>query len=145
MHQERPVGLEYFEHAEVQSSTTCDAPEVIVGNDVTVEIAMINAGKNPAFLVKIMGIVMEGPELRKKPVSYNLKKAHLDMKGRRLDPFKTEELKLTYRSLKKGTYTLKPRIHYLEASGRYRLHESESVTIKMQELGISGWLKGPSK
>ena len=142
---EQPVGLEHFEHAEIQSSTTCDAPEVTVGDDVTVEIEMINAGKNPAFLVKITGIVMEGLELRKTPVPYSLKKTHLDMKGRRLDPLKTEELKLTYRSLKKGTYTLKPRIYYLEASGKYRLHESAPVTIKVQELGIKGWLKGPGK
>ncbi len=143
LHRERPVGLEHFEHAEIQSSTTCDSPEVIIAEDFTLEIEMVNAGKNPVFLIKIMGIVMEGLELRKTPVPYSLKKTHLDMKGRRLDPLKTEELKLTYRSLKKGTYTLKLRIRYLEASGKYHLHKSRSVTIKVQELGISGWLKGP--
>lgn len=112
-------------------------------DDIEIEIEMINASKNPTFLVKITGIVTEGLELTKAPIPYSPKKTHQDMKGRRLDPFKTEELNLTYLSLKKGTYTLQPRIRYLEASGKQNLHKSEQITIKVRELGISGWLKGP--
>jgi hypothetical protein len=67
---------------------------------------------------------------------------HLDMKGKRLDPLKTEEVKLNMKALSKGTFTLKPTILYLDETGKYRSYEPEPTTIKVKELGISGWLKG---
>jgi len=38
---------------------------------------------------------------------------------------------------------LKLRVLYLDETGKYRSYEPERATIKVKELGISGWLKGP--
>jgi hypothetical protein len=65
------------------------------------------------------------------------------MKGRTLLPLKTQELKLILQPKVKGVYELKPRILYLDEAGKYKSHETEPVTISVQELGIKGWLKGP--
>jgi hypothetical protein len=64
------------------------------------------------------------------------------MKGKRLDPFKTEELKLVLKPKAQGTFALKPTILYLDEDGKYKSHEPEPVTIVVKELGIKGWLKG---
>ncbi len=47
--------------------------------------------------------------------------------------------------LAKGTFELKPRILYLDESGKYKSHEPEPVSITVQELGIRGWLRGPTR
>ena len=64
------------------------------------------------------------------------------MKGRRLDPLKTVEVKLVLKPKVQGQFTLKPRILYLDESGRYKSHEPEPIEVTVRELGISGWLKG---
>jgi hypothetical protein len=66
----------------------------------------------------------------------------LNLKGKRLDPLKMEEVKLVLQPKTQGTFPLKPRIMYLDEKGRYKTHEPEPVTITVKELGIKGWLKG---
>jgi len=67
----------------------------------------------------------------------------LNMKGKRLDPLKTEEVKLVLKPKVQGVFPLKPKVLYLDEDGKYKSHEPEPVTITVKELGISGWLKGP--
>jgi hypothetical protein len=67
------------------------------------------------------------------------------MKGRTLLPLKTQDLKLVLKPLTKGTFELKPRILYLDESGKYKAHEPEPISIKVQELGTKGWLRGPTR
>lgn len=69
----------------------------------------------------------------------------LNMKGKRLPPLKPEDVKLVLKPLNKGTFHLKPRVLYLDETGKYKSHEPDPITITVKELGISGWLKGPSR
>jgi hypothetical protein len=64
------------------------------------------------------------------------------MKGKRLDPLKTEEIRLVLKPKILGAFNLKPRIHYLDENGKYKSYEPEPITITVKELGIKGWLKG---
>jgi hypothetical protein len=64
------------------------------------------------------------------------------MKGKRLNPLKTEDVKLVVRPMFKGIFTMKPRILYIDETGKYKAHESEPATITVKELGIKGWIKG---
>jgi len=140
---EEAVGLEGFEHANIQANLIIRIKEVKVGEDISLEIELVNAGKKPALLIKTEQIIPEGFEIREKPEIYRVEDSYLNMKGKRLDPLKTEEVKLVLKALTKGTFTLKPRVLYLDETGKYRSHEPEPATIKVKELGISGWLKGP--
>jgi len=142
---EEAVGLEGFEHANIQANLFIRLKEVKVGEDINLEIELVNAGKRPALLVKTEQIIPEGFEIREKPEIYRVEDSYLNMKGKRLEPLKTEEVKLVLKALTKGTFTLKPRVLYLDETGKYRSHEPEPATIKVKELGISGWLKGPEK
>jgi hypothetical protein len=64
------------------------------------------------------------------------------MKGKRLDPLKTEYVKLVLKPKVQGVFLLKPKILYLDENGKYKSHEPEPATITVKELGIKGWLKG---
>ncbi len=139
---EKAVGLERFEHADVQANLIVRAKEVGVGEEVNLEIEIVNAGKAPALLIKAQEIIPESFEIKEVPEAYRVEDRYLNMKGKRLDPLKTEEVRIVVKPLSKGTFTLKPRILYLDENGKYKFHEPEPVPITVKELGIKGWIKG---
>ena len=55
--------------------------------------------------------------------------SYLDLRGRRLDPLKTEEINLVLKPTHRGQFVLKPRILYLDESGKYKSHEPEPMRI----------------
>jgi hypothetical protein len=142
---EQAVGLERFESADIQANFIARRREVGVGEDLDLEIELVNAGKAPAQLVKVEDIIVEGFELKSYPDICRVEDSYLDMKGRTLSPLKTQELKLVLKPLAKGAFELKPRILYLDEAGKYKSHEPDPITIKVQELGIKGWLRGPTR
>jgi len=143
--QENAVGLERFEHADVQANLIIRQKTLKVGENLDLEIELVNAGKGPALLIKLAEVIPEGFDLTEKPEIYRVEDSYLNMKGKRLDPLKTEDVKLVLKPKVQGTFPLKPRIHYLDENGKYKAHEPEPTTITVKELGISGWLKGPEK
>jgi hypothetical protein len=139
---EQAVGSERFEHADIQANLIVRQKELKVGEPLSLEIELVNAGKGPALLIKVNEAIPEGFELIEKPETYRVEDSYINMKGKRLDPLKTEEVKLVLKSKVQGTFALKPTILYLDENGKYKSHEVEPVTITVRELGIKGWLKG---
>jgi len=139
---EQAIGLERFEHADIQANLILRVREIKVGEDIDLEIELVNAGKAPALLIKVEKLIPQDFEVKRAPEIYRVEDRHLNMKGRRLEPLKTEGIKLALRPATKGTFTLKPRIMYLDETGKYKSHEPEPVTITVKELGIKGWIKG---
>ncbi len=141
---EQAVGLERFEHADIQAKLILRVKEVKVGEDVEFRVELVNAGKAPALLVKVQEILPEGFEIGKMPEIYTVEDSYIDMKGKRLNPLKTEDVKIVVKPRSKGTFVMKPRVLYIDETGRYKSHEPEPVTITVKELGIKGWIKGES-
>jgi len=73
---------------------------------------------------------------------YRVEDGCLDVKGKRIDQLKAEELKLVLRTRARGTFPFKPRIVYNDENGACKSHEPEAITVTVKELGIKGWLKG---
>ena len=140
---EQAVGLERFENADIQANLITRRREIGVGDDLDIEIELVNAGKAPAQLIKVEDVVIDGFELKSYPDICRVEDSYLDMKGRTLLPLKTQELKLVLQPVSKGVFELKPRILYLDEAGKYKSHEPEPVSITVQELGIKGWFRGP--
>jgi hypothetical protein len=140
--QENAVGLERFENADIQANIMTRQKELKVGEDLDLEIELVNAGKGPALLIKVVEVMPEGFDLAQKPEAYRVEDSYLNMKGKRLDPLKTEDVKLVLKPRVQGVFPLKPKILYLDENGKYKTHEPEPVTITVKELGIKGWLKG---
>jgi hypothetical protein len=129
---EQAVGLERFEYADVQANLILRERQVKVGDDMDLEIALVNAGKAPAQLIKINEIIPKGFEVRRAPDICRVEDSYLDMKGRTLSPLKTEELRLVLRPMNTGIFHLRPRILYLDESGSYKYHEPESVALDVR-------------
>jgi len=140
--QENAVGLERFENADIQANIITRKRELKVGENLDLEIELVNAGKGTALLTKITEVVPEGFDLAEKPEVYRVEDSYIIMKGKRLDPLKTEEVKLVLKPRVQGVFPIKPRILYLDENGKYKSHEPEPITITVKELGIKGWLKG---
>jgi hypothetical protein len=139
---EEAVGSERFEHADIQANLIVRQKEVRVGESLNLEVELVNAGKGAALLIKINEVIPQGFELIEKPDTYRVEDSHINMKGKRLDPLKAEELRLILKPKVRGTFSLKPTILYLDENGKYRSYEPEPVIITVKELGVKGWLKG---
>jgi uncharacterized repeat protein (TIGR01451 family) len=139
---EEAVGSERFEHADIQANLIVHQRELKVGEDLRLEIELVNAGRGPAVLIKLSDIIPAGFELVDKPEIYRVEDSYLNMKGKRLDALKPEEIKITLKPKNQGVFQLKPRISYLDENGKYRSYGPEPVSITIKELGIKGWLKG---
>ncbi len=129
---EQAVGLERFEYADIQANLIIGGREVNVGEDIDLEIALVNAGKAPAQLIKVDDIIPEGFEVKRAPDTCRVEDSYIDMKGRTLSPLKTEELKLVLRPLNRGTFHLRPRVLYLDESGRYKSHVPVPATVEVR-------------
>jgi tetratricopeptide (TPR) repeat protein len=131
---EEPVGLQKFESAFVQGNLIADQSEAGAGESIGLDVHFANLGKNVAFLVRVEGIIPNGLDLTEEPEACRLEDGGLNMKGKRLDPLKTEDLRLGLRALDKGTFEIKPRIVYIDETGRQLTSEPEPVTINVSKV-----------
>jgi hypothetical protein len=139
---EEAVGSERFEHADIQANLVIRQRELRIGENLNIELELVNAGKGFALLTKVTEIIPKGFELAEKPDDCRVEDSYLNLKGKRLDPLKTEEVKLVLKPTVQGTFSLKPTVLYLDENGKYKSHEPEPIVIVVKELGIKSWLKG---
>jgi len=133
------------ELAEVQSNITATPTELKVGESLELEIEVTNTRKKGTILLaKMTEVIPEGFAIVKKPELYRVEGNCLNMRQKRLDPLKTEEVKLVLTPKIKGTFHIKPKIVYLDENGEEKTSEPKPVSITVRELGIKGWLKGES-
>ncbi len=126
---ETAVGLDRFEHADVQATLVAGPESLPVGENFSLAVELVNAGRGPAQLIKLQDPVPEGFTLVEEPEGYRMEDSYLNLKGKRLDPLKTEEIKLVLKSMSRGQFNLRPRVLYLDESGRYKSHEPEPMRL----------------
>ena len=129
--EETAVGLERFEHANIQASLILPKKDIPVGEDFELEIQIANVGKGTVLLAKVEGIFPPSFELVAKPNYCYFDDTHLNMRGKRLDPLKTEEIRLILRSFDKGTFEIQPKIIYVDEAGQQMISELEPVAIEV--------------
>jgi tetratricopeptide (TPR) repeat protein/KaiC/GvpD/RAD55 family RecA-like ATPase len=130
---EEPVGLERFEHAEIRANVSARKRQLTVGENLVLEIELVNAGKGHALLTKIKGVVPEGFELMGKPEHIQREDGSLNLKGKKLNSLETEEIRLVLRPKAQGAFSLDPMIFYLDEDGKYRTHETDPIKLKVKE------------
>ena len=136
------AGLDRFEHADVQATLVAKPKELHVGQELSLEIELVNAGRGAAQLTKVEETVPKGFVIVQEPEKYRMEDSQINMRGRRLDPLKTEDVKLVLKPTAKGNFKLKPRVMYLDESGTNRSCEPVPVDVAVREMGISGWIRG---
>jgi tetratricopeptide (TPR) repeat protein/KaiC/GvpD/RAD55 family RecA-like ATPase len=128
------VGLEQFEHSNVQANLIAGMKEVKIGESFCLTVEFINAGKEPALLTRVEDFVPPDFIVVKKPEIYRLEESCLNMKGKQIAPLKLVEAKLVLQPSKKGIYQLSPTVHYLDDLGRNKSLQLKSIEIKVEEV-----------
>jgi tetratricopeptide (TPR) repeat protein len=139
---ENAVGIEKFENANIQANIISRQKQLKIGENLDLEIELVNAGKGPALLIKITELIPKGFELAENPEVYRVEDSYLNMKGKRVDPLKTEEVRLKLKPKVQGEFSFKPTVLYLDENGQYKSNQPEPLILTVTELGIKGWLKG---
>ena len=132
--EETAVGLEKFEHAEIQAKLLQPKKEIRVGEAFDLELQIVNMGKEPVLLTRIEEIFPSDFQLIAKPDYCDLIDTYLDMKGKRLEPLKTEEIKLTLKSFDIGTFQIKPRIVCVDEIGNQIFRGLDALEIAVAEI-----------
>jgi KaiC/GvpD/RAD55 family RecA-like ATPase len=133
---EASVGLESFEHANVQANLITHVKDVKVGESFCLSIEFVNAGKEPALLTRVEDFIPSDFIVVKKPEIYRLEDTTLNMKGKQIAPLKLVEAKLVLQPSKKGVYRLEPKVNYLDEVGQPRSLLLKSVEIKVEEVTL---------
>jgi hypothetical protein len=131
---EAAVGLESFEHANVQANLIADAREVKVGESFCLSVEFVNAGREPALLMRVDNFVPQDFVVVKKSEIYRIEDNTLNMKGKQLAPLKLVEVKLTLQASKKGDYLLNPKAYYLDELGQNKFLQLKTLEIKVEEV-----------
>jgi uncharacterized repeat protein (TIGR01451 family) len=139
--QETAVGIEKFQHASIQATLTARPKELKVGDDLHLEIELVNAGRAPAQLIKLQDPLPEGFTLQEEAGGYRMEDSYLDLRGKRLDPLKTDQIRFVLRPAQSGQFILKPRILYLDDSGKYKSYEPESMSVSVSAKGKAPTIK----
>ncbi len=140
---DRAVGLERFDAAQVVGHLGLQERECGVGADLTLDLEFANIGKAAATLIKMERIAPEGLEVKKESGTLRFQDNNLDLNGKRLGYMKSQEVKVSLKAKRKGTFEIRPRILFVDESGNYKSYDFEPQTLTVKELGIGGWLKGP--
>ncbi|MCJ7423186.1 hypothetical protein MUP01_02820 [Candidatus Bathyarchaeota archaeon] len=137
---EEAVGLERFEHADVRANVMVSQKELSVGEEIGLEIELVNVGKGSALLTKIRGVIPEGFDVISKPAKIQTEDNHFNLRGKKLDSLKTEEIELVVRPKTSGVFTLEPVVFYLDENGKYKASQSDQmiITVKQRDLKSCG-------
>ncbi|MFB3888563.1 MAG: ATPase domain-containing protein [Candidatus Bathyarchaeia archaeon] len=136
--EEKAVGLERFEHADIQAKLIQISKGARIGEDLSLAIQIVNVGKEPVFLTKVENTLPEGFEFAGKPENYTFEADSLVMKGTRLDPLKTGEIKVALKPFRKVDAEIKPRIICVDETGRQLFYELEPKTLSVAEAVLAG-------
>jgi tetratricopeptide (TPR) repeat protein len=140
---EKAVSPETPEYADVQSNITATPRELKIGENLELEIEVINKRKEGSILLtKITEAFPKGFAIARKSESCRVEGNCLNMKDKRLGPSEKDEVKLVLTPEIKGTFYIKPKILYLDENGKEKTCEAKPVSITVKELGIKGWIKG---
>ncbi len=142
---DQALGAERYESANVVGNMSLREKDVNVGGDLSLELEIANVGKTPAMLLKLENLAPEGFEIQHDKTPLHVEDGFINMKGKRLEYLKTDEVKVALRALRKGAYKLRPRILFVDDKGSYRSYDFEPTEVTVSELGISGWLRGSGR
>ncbi|MEJ2242331.1 MAG: hypothetical protein P8Y18_09340 [Candidatus Bathyarchaeota archaeon] len=134
---EMSVGLEKFEHPNIQANLVTQIQEVKIGESFCLTLEFVNAGREPALLTRVENFIPSDFVVVKKPEIYRLEGSALNMKGKQIAPLKLVEVNLILQPSKKGIYTLKPELNYLDEIGQNKTLPLKQLEILVEEITLA--------
>ncbi len=125
---EEAVGLEKFEHANIQAYLT--APEeATLGEEFEIRMDLANVAKETGLLVRIDELIPAGFEAAKEPSVYFIEGKSLNAKGKQLPPQKVESLTISLKAAQTGNFQLCPQVIYVDELGKFKKFKCEAAQI----------------
>jgi KaiC/GvpD/RAD55 family RecA-like ATPase len=138
---EMAVGLERFEHADIQAKIVLPVEEISVGEDLKLKIQLINVGKEPVLLAKIENLLPASFQMVRVPDGFVFENLQLTIMGKQLAPLKAEEITLTLRSFKSGDFEFRPKIVCVDETGEELIFHVEPATYSVSDAILSGRIR----
>lgn len=126
---EKAVGLERFEHANVQGHLTIPE-EISMEEDLDVQLDLVNVAKNFGLLVRIDNIVPKGFEITGSS-AFAVEDGSINLGGKRFEPLKVESIKVSARATDFGIFALSPEVVYIDDAGQFRTCRPEVTHVKV--------------
>ncbi len=123
---------------QINARIAFEKSDMDIGENIHIEIELENVGKAPVLLARVEEIIPNGFELVAHSDNCELVSTHLDMHGKRLDSYATENLGLTLRAIRKGAFVLAPRILFVCETGRRMTFKPEPVSINVSKTILPG-------
>ena len=140
---EKAVSPATYVCEEVQGNIMASPRELKIGESLELEIEVTNVRKEGTILLtKITEVIPEGFAVMKKPELSRVEGNCLNIRDKKIEPSKTEVVKLVLTPKVQGTFHMKPKIVYLDENRKEKTWELKPISITVRELGIKGWLKG---
>jgi KaiC/GvpD/RAD55 family RecA-like ATPase len=136
--EERAVGLERFEHADIQTKLVLHTEDVKVGEEAQLELQIANVGKETVQVTKVENILPEGFHPVNKPADYSFENKDLIIKGKRLDPLQIYETKIALTTSRKGAFEISPKITCIDESGHHIFSAPNPVAINVSSVLLPG-------
>jgi tetratricopeptide (TPR) repeat protein len=115
--EEKAVGLERFDHPDVEARVVNVTRGVGINGDVELEIEISNLGAQPVRVLRLDDIIPEGTDLTKAPESWKDQGRSLTDGGQMISPTKTETLRLYFRPRADGLLRIQPRVVFIDENG----------------------------
>jgi hypothetical protein len=128
---EQAVGVERFDHAHIQGELSLPE-DVTVGDTIECRLDLVNVGKTLGLLIRIDDLFPKGWTILNAPSSYTVEEGVLNLQGRALGPHKSESITLGVQARTPGTFTLSPRVIYVDETGMFQSSTPEPVTLHVQ-------------
>jgi len=125
---ENSVGLERFEHANIQALLSVPK-DVGVEEDVEIQLDLVNVAKNFGLLVRIDNLAPKGFKVTEGPPGYAVEDGSLDMGGKRFEPLKVETIKILARATDVGIFDLSPEVIYVDEAGQFQTCQPKTVRV----------------
>jgi predicted amidohydrolase/tetratricopeptide (TPR) repeat protein len=127
---EKAVGLERFEHANIQGHLTVPE-EVPMEEDLGIQLDLVNVAKNFGLLVRIDNLIPKGFQLTEASPDYVVENGSINLGGKRFEPLKVESIKISARATDFGIFKVSPKVTYIDEAGQFRTCVPEAVHVKV--------------
>lgn len=112
--------------------------EIELGENFHFEIELQNVGKTPVLLERVEETIPTGFEVVSHPQNFNIANTSIDMHGKKLNPYDTENLEITVRAARTGTFHLAPRVSFMCETGRQMSVRPQPASINVSETILPG-------
>ena len=122
---------ERFGHANVQLSVMVPR-KVQVGEEFETRLYLVNAGRKPGAVAKIVGAIPPEFKVAGLPSFCSMRNGSVEMNEKGIGGFQVETIKLGLEATKAGSYSLNPEVVYLDDLGNAKTFKANPIMVKAQ-------------